>query len=149
MWTDGAEVSDHTNDALDRLLGDLPGAAASYPFGPQARVHKVGGRIFAIEAPDASPRTITIKCDPFEAEGLRRAYSAITAGYHMNKRHWITIALHDAAEISAQRDTRGGQERSERVPDELVLDLVEQAYDLVFSSLTAATRAWVLASPNP
>lgn len=131
-------VGDRGQDALARLLGDLladlPGAAASYPFGPQARVHKVGGRIFAIEAPDASPRTITIKCDPFEAEGLRRAYSAITAGYHMNKRHWITITL---------------EERGGRVPDELVLDLVERAYDLVYSSLTAAQRAWVLASPNP
>lgn len=34
-----------------------------------------------------------LKCDPLEAEFLRKAFKGITAGYHMNKVHWNTVYL--------------------------------------------------------
>ena len=36
---------------------------------------------------------MTLKCDPEHGEVLRGEHPAITPGYHMNKRHWITVTL--------------------------------------------------------
>ncbi|WIM73486.1 MmcQ/YjbR family DNA-binding protein [Corynebacterium suedekumii] len=35
---------------------------------------------------------VTLKADPFEAEMLRHTHAWITPGWHMNKRHWISVA---------------------------------------------------------
>ena len=67
-----------------------PGAELTYPFGEQAAVFKVAGKIFAIVGLERTPPQITLKCEPEHAELLR---AAIAAGYHMNKRHWITVTL--------------------------------------------------------
>ena len=69
------------------------GAELSYPFGESAAVYKVAGKIFAVVGVDRTPQQITLKCDPEHGELLRRDHAAITAGYHMNKRHWITVTL--------------------------------------------------------
>ena len=61
----------------------------------------------------AEPLHISVKCDPDLATALRRDYEAIVEGYHLNKRHWITVHL-------------GGD-----APDELVTSLVEDSYALV------------------
>lgn len=34
---------------------------------------------------------VNLKCDPMEADFLRRVYEGITEGYHMNKTHWNTV----------------------------------------------------------
>lgn len=36
---------------------------------------------------------VNLKCDPFEAEFLRARYTGVTPGYHMNKRHWISVSF--------------------------------------------------------
>ncbi|WP_327256345.1 MmcQ/YjbR family DNA-binding protein [Streptomyces sp. NBC_01244] len=33
-----------------------------------------------------------VKSSPEEAEALRATHADITPGYHMNKKHWITLA---------------------------------------------------------
>jgi predicted DNA-binding protein (MmcQ/YjbR family) len=67
--------------------------AEEFPFGPEARVFKVHGKMFAIFPSGAAPQHVTLKCDPGIAERLRRDYEAITPGYHTNKRHWNTVQL--------------------------------------------------------
>ena len=69
------------------------GAELTYPFGEQAAVFKVAGKIFAIVGLERTPPQITLKCEPEHAELLRAEHAAIAAGYHMNKRHWITVTL--------------------------------------------------------
>ena len=69
------------------------GAELTYPFGEQAAVFKVSGKIFAIVGLERTPPQITLKCEPEHAELLRAEHAAIAAGYHMNKRHWITVTL--------------------------------------------------------
>jgi predicted DNA-binding protein (MmcQ/YjbR family) len=76
-------------------------------------VYKVAGKVFAIVGVDRSPLQLTLKCDPEHGEVLRREHVAITPGYHMNKRHWITVALDGS------------------VPRELVTELIEDSFDLV------------------
>lgn len=96
----------------DHCLG-LGGAEETFPFSPGVSVFKVGGKMFALSRLDAEPLTVSVKCEPELGEALRRSYASIEPGYHLNKRHWITITLGGDAE------------------DRVVRDLVEDSYDLV------------------
>ncbi|MEN8233694.1 MAG: MmcQ/YjbR family DNA-binding protein [Actinomycetota bacterium] len=99
-----------------------PGAVLEYPFGPEAAVFKVGGKMFALVAADESPGYVTLKAVPEEGEALREQHAFIREGYYMNKRHWITVDF--------ERDTSG----------DLVESLVEDSYDLVASKLSKRMR---------
>jgi predicted DNA-binding protein (MmcQ/YjbR family) len=99
-----------------------PGASEEFPFGPRVSVFKVGGKMFALSILDSRPLEVSAKCDPELAEDLRRTYPAIRPGYHLNKRHWNTITLDGS------------------LPDETVLQLLEDSYDLVVAGLPRAKR---------
>ena len=83
---------------------------------------KVGGKMFALMALDRQPLTVSLKCEPYLAEALRAEHSGVRPGYHLNKRHWITVTLDDS------------------LPDELVLGLVEDSYGLVVDGLPKRER---------
>ena len=36
---------------------------------------------------------INLKCEPLEADFLRKAFKDVTPGWHMNKTHWNTVTL--------------------------------------------------------
>jgi predicted DNA-binding protein (MmcQ/YjbR family) len=91
----------------------LAGAEETFPFGPETSVFKVGGKMFALSALKRKPLTVSVKCEPELGEQLRASYEEIEPGYHLNKRHWLTV-------------TCGGG-----APDELVRELVAGSYDLV------------------
>lgn len=91
----------------------FPGAEETFPFGPETSVFKVGGKIFAISSLGSEPLGVSVKCDPEVGEGLRETHDSIVPGYHLNKRHWITVTL--------GRDAPDGQVR----------DLIEDSFDLV------------------
>jgi predicted DNA-binding protein (MmcQ/YjbR family) len=93
-------------------LGHL-GASEEFPFGPDTSVFKVGRKMFALSGLVRLPLRVSVKCDPELGERLRATYAAIVPGYHLNKRHWLTIELDGS------------------VPDELVRQLIEDSYDLV------------------
>jgi|SRR6516162_8357251 predicted DNA-binding protein (MmcQ/YjbR family) len=99
-----------------------PGAVEDYPFGDDVAVFKVAGRIFALVPLGGAPGSVSLKCDPDLAVGLRGRYAGVTPGYHLNKRHWNTVALDGS------------------VPSEEVLDLIDHSYDLVVARLTRAQR---------
>jgi predicted DNA-binding protein (MmcQ/YjbR family) len=99
-------------DAISHCLSK-PGAEETMPFGPNALVYKVGGKMFALTSPDDFPAWLNLKCDPERSLELRDHYAAITPGYHMNKRHWNTVLLDGS------------------VPSELVRELIDHSYDLV------------------
>jgi predicted DNA-binding protein (MmcQ/YjbR family) len=97
----------------------LPGATEGYPFGEGALVFKVGGKMFAI----VGASSVSLKCDPGLAVALREEYVAVTAGYHLDKRHWNTVELDGS------------------VPSDVISDWIEDSYDLVVAALTRAQRA--------
>ena len=98
-----------------------PGAVLEYPFGPEAAVYKVGGKIFALLAVDGS-EYVTLKVEPEEGIALRAQYDFVREGYYMNKRHWITIDLGPDTVMSE------------------VQELIENSYALVVSTLTRKLR---------
>jgi predicted DNA-binding protein (MmcQ/YjbR family) len=102
--------------------GARPGAVEDYPFGDDAAVFKVAGKMFALVSLGSPPGSVSLKCDPDVAVELRGQYAAITAGYHLNKRHWNTVTLDGS------------------VPDEELLELIDHSYELVVAGLTRAER---------
>ena len=107
---------------LRRCCLQHPGAIEDFPFGPEHSVFKVAGKMFALSALDRAALEVSVKCEPELAAQLRHSYVAIRPGYHLNKRHWITITL-DAG-----------------LPDQLVRDLIEDSYDLVVSARPKRVR---------
>ena len=84
-------------DAFRDVCLNLPGATESFPFGPETPVFKAAnGKVFAImsEPGDPSP-TVTLKAAPEDGLAVRADHPTITPGYHMNKKHWLTVPLDD------------------------------------------------------
>jgi predicted DNA-binding protein (MmcQ/YjbR family) len=98
---------------LRALCLGLLGAREEFPFRPELSVFKAGGKIFALSALSEVPLRVSLKCDPELAEQLRFTYAAIVPGYHLNKRHWLTITI----DVS--------------LPKGLVADLIEGSHELV------------------
>ena len=71
----------------------MAGAEETFPFNASVSVFKVAGKIFALSALSDEPLDVSVKCDPDYAEELRAAHESIVPGYHLNKRHWITVTL--------------------------------------------------------
>ncbi len=98
------------------------GSSEEFPFGPETSVFKVAGKMFALSALGSDPLRVSLKCEPGLAEQLRDAYEAIGPGYHLNKRHWNTVVV-------------AGVDRR------LLVDMIEDSYDLVVEKLPRKTRA--------
>ena len=80
-------------DSLRTYMLAKNGVTEEQPFGPDALVFKVVGKMFALIAWQETPLRINLKCDPDLALTLRARYRAVIPGYHMNKKHWNTIDL--------------------------------------------------------
>lgn len=78
-------------EALNQYLLSKPETTQDFPFGDDVYVYKVKKKMFALVGWRGDQMSINLKCDPDEAEALRGIFAAITAGYHMDKKHWITI----------------------------------------------------------
>ncbi|WP_280425820.1 MmcQ/YjbR family DNA-binding protein [Nocardia carnea] len=96
---------------------ELPGASLEHPFGPDWDVFKVCGKVFMLLTQMTGEPMVTLKAEPGEAEALRESYEHIAPGYHMNKRHWITLTPGDDIDAA------------------LVDDLVTESYLLVVEKL--------------
>ena len=73
--------------------------------------------MFALTRLATRPLSVSLKCEPVLAEQLRVTYEAIRPGYHLNKRHWNTVTVDGS------------------LPDRLILDMIEDSYDLVVDGL--------------
>ena len=79
-------------------------AEESLPFGPDALVFKVDGKIFLLLSLDAEQPQFNVKCDPDKAEELRAEYTCVLPGYHMNKKHWNTIIVDGSVSSAILKD---------------------------------------------
>jgi len=83
------------HEKYKQYLLEKPYVLLDHPFGLAVMVFKVKGKMFASVATDRASGlcALNLKCDPDEALALRDIYDAITAGYHMNKKHWNTVVI--------------------------------------------------------
>jgi predicted DNA-binding protein (MmcQ/YjbR family) len=100
----------------------------AYPFDQQTLVFKVKNKMFMLCDINQSPLAINLKCEPELSELLRQKYTAVKPGYHMNKRHWITVTLDDS------------------LPHHEVQYLIDLSYSLVVKKLSQAEQKLLLHS---
>lgn len=82
-------------ETLQRTAADyaeeLPGAGLEHPFGPEWEVYKVHGKVVMLMTQVTGEPLVILKSAPDEAAALRHEHMEITPGYHMSKKHWITL----------------------------------------------------------
>ena len=115
-------MGNHPRDEVIAVCSAKPGSVEDYPFGDEVAAFKVAGKMFALVTLGPAPGRVSLKCDPDLAAGLRRRYAAITAGYHLSKRHWNTVMLDGS------------------VPQDELLDLIDHSCELVVTGLPRAER---------
>jgi predicted DNA-binding protein (MmcQ/YjbR family) len=115
---DGAQLHEV---AMETAMG-LPSATHEHPFGPEWDVFKVVGKVFLLTTEVPGEPVVTLKCEPEHSVALQQQYEDVVPGYHMNKRHWLTIRP-------------GGA-----VTRDLVEELVRNSYELVVDGLPRAKR---------
>lgn len=114
-----------TRDEVQSFCAEQPSAELSYPFGFEIAVYKVRGKVFALVPLDSATPSVSLKAVPEHAEQLRAAHPEITPGYHLNKRHWVTLDL------------------SGDLPQTMVEDLVGNSYDRVIAGMPKKHRPLV------
>lgn len=98
------------------------GVTEHFPFDAVTLVFKVKGKMFLLTGLDSwenGDQKINLKCDPEKAIELRESYEDITAGWHMSKKHWNTVALNTG-----------------NISDDFVVELINHSYELVVKGLT-------------
>jgi len=109
-----------TRRELIDLCLSFPSAYEDYPFagapGEEETAvmrHKANRKSFALIMERDGKLCVNLKCDPREADFLRRVYEGVKPGWHMNKEHWNTV-------------TTGSD-----VPEEELRRQIANSYDLV------------------
>ncbi len=115
-------------ESLRILCTSKPFVKETYPFDNVTLVFKVMDKMFALCNIHDHPLEINLKCEPELSELLQTKHKAIRPGYHMNKRHWITLTLDGS------------------VPEHEIRFLIDLSYELVVKKLSKARQLQVLAS---
>ena len=113
-------------EELEKLLLEKKGSKKEFPFGDDVAVYKVMNKMFALVSFKDGLVNINLKCFPDDALGYRDIYKCVIPGYHMNKKHWNTVVLNG------------------EMKDEILVDMINESYDLVVSKLTKKEKAEVL-----
>jgi len=93
------------------------GVEESFPFGDDTLVMKLMGKIFALANLDGDLK-LNLKCNPEYAIELREKFAAVSAGYHMNKKHWNTISIDGS------------------ISDQKICSWINHSYSLIYNNLT-------------
>ena len=97
-----------------------------FPFDNDTLVFKVCNKMFALASLkcwENHEGFINLKCNPDYAEELRAEYNSITPGYHMHKRLWNSVKIHNT-DLSTK----------------FILELIDHSYDEVVKGLPKKVR---------
>lgn len=97
------------------------GVTEEFPFDQNTLVFKVMGKMFALADVDLFT-SINLKCLPAVGVELRERYPSVQPGYHMNKRHWITVEMDGS------------------IPDKMLKEWITESYNLVTKTLTRSQK---------
>lgn len=110
-------------DELREVLLAKPHATEDSPFGEDTLAYRIDGRIFAFLGIEWIPLRVNLKCDPDRVHELRDGYpDGILPGYYADKKRWNLVMLDGS------------------VPQALVSELIDHAFDLVVAKLTRKRR---------
>lgn len=118
---------------LDEYLLGKPGVVKDYKAEWEWDRYLVGGKMFAAVCQPGPKyagydcrQLVSLKCEPLLAELLRKEHPDIIPGFYMDKRNWNSIFLDGA------------------VPEDLLRELCDQSYQLIFSKLTKKLQKEIL-----
>ena len=110
---------------LDAYLLEKAGTVKDYKLEWQWWRYQVGGKLFAATCRPGPEHKgydcrelLTLKCDPLRSELLRAEFPDIIPGFYCDRRHWISVFLDG------------------EVPEDVLKDLCDSSYRLVFEKLT-------------
>jgi predicted DNA-binding protein (MmcQ/YjbR family) len=98
------------------------GVTEEFPFGEDTLVYKVMGKMFALTNVE-NFSSINLKIDPEHSVELQEKYPSVQPGYHMNKRHWITVLIDGS------------------LSDKLIRGWIDDSYELVVQKLTKKEKS--------
>ena len=101
---------------------NLPEVECSQPFGAGCDVYKVMNKVFLLNTHLNGIAICNLKVLPDDGVMLRDIYPYIRTGWHMNKKHWISIYTH------------------QNLDPDLIQDLVQNSYQLVTNKLPKQQR---------
>ena len=123
---------------LDSYLLAKPGAEKDYKVEWGWWRYRVGGKLFAATCQPGPQyqgydcrELLNLKCSPGLSELLRMEFPDIIPGFYSDKRHWISVFLDGA------------------VPEDVLKDLCDQSYTLVFQSLTKKLQRTLMEPDHP
>lgn len=127
-----------TRDWIDSHLQAKPGCTKDFKAEWQWQRYLVGGKMFAAalcpgpehDALYAGRNLLTLKCDPAWSEQLRSEHDGILPGFYADKRNWISVDIDSP------------------VSDEMLRDLCDHSYNLVFAKLTKKLQREILSPDN-
>ncbi|MEL0652685.1 MmcQ/YjbR family DNA-binding protein [Algibacter sp. TI.3.09] len=106
------------------------GTTEDFPFDEDTLVFKVLGKMFVLAGLSKWERgeaSINLKADPEYSQELRAEYESIRPGFHMSKKHWNTIYMHEG-ELSP----------------EFIYKLIDHSYDMVLKGMSIKVRNTLL-----
>ena len=113
---------------IDEYILKMPGVTKDLQKDWNWIRYQIGGKMFAAICldDDDKPYYITLKLEPLEGDFWRKRYEDIIPGYYMNKMHWNSVKVDG------------------NVPDEILMDLLEKAYRIVFGSFSKKKQKEIL-----
>ena len=116
---------------LDEYCLSKIGAEKDFKVEWDATRYLIFDKMFAMQGGDKYKKSIiTLKCEPSFGQFLREEYPHIVAGYYMNKEHWNSIYLDGD------------------VPDDILKQMIDMSYELVFKSLSKKVQKQILNNSN-
>lgn len=113
-------------DELKEYLLSKPETAESFPFGDDVHVFRVKNKMYALVGWRNDLMMLNLKCDPDESVALRDIFPAITEGYHMDKKHWVSIYFDNT------------------VPKGEILRIIDNSFLLVVSKMNKKEQASII-----
>jgi len=99
---------------VEEYILTMPNARLDYPFGEGVAVYRAANdKMFVLIQEGSKPLKVSLKCDPNLSQLLREKYESVQPGYHLNKKHWITVLL------------------TGQLSDDEVRDLIRHSFELV------------------
>ena len=103
-----------THKEIEKFILQMPNARLDYPFDETTSVYRAANdKMFVLIAEGSDPLRISLKVDPQLGQLLRDKYESVMPGYHLNKKHWITVIM------------------SGQLSDQEIRDLVRHSFELV------------------
>ncbi len=123
---------------LEEYLLQRPGVTSDFKVEWGWQRYMVGGKLFAAlmhptdkyDAAYAEKDLLNLKCDPLLAQQRRQQHPEVLPGFYSDKRCWNSV------------DLGGG------LPDDLLRQMIDDSYQLVFAKLTKKSQREIAAAPE-